>query len=57
MYKATATDLHATGLPHGQGREVGVGAGTVPVASHRLRVEGHHHAKVFSHPELVFPRY
>merc|ERR550539_144707 len=41
--------LHAAGLAHGVGGEVGVGPGPVPVARHRLRVKRHNHAKVLRH--------
>merc|ERR550519_2928774 len=40
--------LDASLDPHGLCGEVGVAAGTVPVASHWLGVERDHHAEVFS---------
>ena len=42
MYLDAALD------PHGLCGEVGVAAGAVPVASHRLGVERDHHAEIFS---------
>jgi hypothetical protein len=43
-------ELHAAGLPHVGGGEVGVRPGSVPVTVHRFRVVGDHHAKVLTDP-------
>ncbi len=49
--KAPLTDeLHAAGLPHVGGGEVGVRPRPVPVTVHRFRVVGDHHAKVLTDP-------
>src|SRR3546814_15330398 len=59
--RLAAGDDGVVALAHGLGREVGVGAGAVPVALHRLGVEGGGHAEVLGdaveqpagNPELV----
>src|SRR5262249_20883885 len=43
--------LESAGIAHLAGREVRVGARSIPVAAHRLRVERRAHAEVFPDPE------